>query len=305
MDMFVEVLRNKYEVKMCSNYKSLFKSIFSGSLLHPKSEMIIYTSLIFPLVLIFKILRPSKKIYYMIRGDEIEYVKQKKRHFRAKISFLFQYTLNKLGCHFVFVCEDLKYLFENRYGNIKKAHVLPNTLGKKLPDSKCVDRNIALVGDFDTVKNIEWAIENLSNGKFDVHLYGNHQLPGKWQRPWLHAHGLVQDLTSCLHDSCSLVIFPDTSAGFPNVLIEAMQVGCGAIVHREFPFKYLPVSEQWRFDLNSNNHRDSNSKDKCESDLEAVLSRLLEERRNFKRDNKELIALVESDWEKRVWEIFG
>jgi len=41
------------------------------------------------------------------------------------------------------------------------------------------------------------------------------------------------------------------------------------------------------------------------SELELVLERLLQEGRDFKKDNPEFIKLIESEWEKRVWEIFG
>ncbi len=43
---------------------------------------------------------------------------------------------------------------------------------------------------------------------------------------------------------------------------------------------------------------------KMAGELELVLERLLCEKRDFKEDNPKLIKLIESDWEKRVWEIF-
>jgi len=240
----------------------------------------------------------------MVRGDEITYVKQRKRYIRALVAFLFQKLLEVLGCRFVFVCDDLKVLFEKRLGLIRKSCVLPNTLGKRLPDTRPFDGRIALIGDFNTVKNIEWAIQSLSNGKFEVHLYGNRSLPEKWKKPWLHTHGVVENLTSALRQSVSLVILSCFSAGFPNVIIEALEAGCGVVVHREFPFKYLPISDEWRFSLNSTDRDNCNSKTKNESELELVLDRLSREKRDFKEDNPELIKLIESDWEKRVWGIF-
>jgi len=212
--------------------------------------------------------------------------------------------LNTLGCHFVFVCEDLCILFEKRLGPISKSHVLPNTLGKPLPDIRPFDGRVALVGDFNTVKNVEWAIENLCSGKFEIHLYGNQTVPEKWRRPWLNAHGFVRDLTSALQHSASIVALSYIDAGFPNVLIESLEAGCGVVIHRRFPFKYLPIADEWRFSLNPSDPNGRNTKNNRESNLEFVLDRLLQEKRDFKRDNLELIRLIESDWEKRVWEVF-
>jgi glycosyltransferase involved in cell wall biosynthesis len=306
MDMLTDVLRTKGRVERIGTLPALWHLLLSRRLGCSQATIIIYTSLLAPFILLLKLIRPSVPVYYMVRGDEVTYVKQANRYFRAFVATVFQKLLNRLGCHFVFVCEDLLVLFEKRLGHIRKSCVLPNTLGKRLSDIRPFDGRIALVGDFDTVKNIEWAIDSLSSGKLEVHLYGNRTLPEKWRRGWLHAHGIVQDLTSCLRDSCSLVVFPDTSAGLSNVVVEALEAGCGVVVHREFPFKYLPISAEWRFDLYSPNHENHNSKISDQrSDLECVLDRLLHEKRDFKKDNPELIELIESDWEQRVWEIFS
>ena len=77
------------------------------------------------------------------------------------------------------------------------------------------------------------------------------------------------------------------------------------VVHRDFPFKYLPIADEWRFNLNSLKHGNYKSKDEYNGELESVLDRLLYEKRDFKHDNPELIKLIESDWEQRVWEIFS
>jgi hypothetical protein len=193
-------------------------------------------------------------------------------------------------------------MFENRLGPIKKFSILPNTLGKPLPAARPFDGRIALVGDFDTVKNVEEALTDLSSGKYEVHLYGNETLPDKWRISWLHAHGIVRDTRFELAHCASLVVLSSISAGFPNVIIEALEAGCGVVVHSEFPFKYLPVSNSWRFCLKSSRNEAHCSND---SSLEDVLDRLRRDGRDFKRDNPELIELIESDWEERIWKILG
>jgi len=300
--MFVNVLQKEHIVERVETPWAFFILLLSGKLSSRHTTIIIYISLLAPLIAMLKVLRPKLPVYYMVRGDEVTYVKQANRYFRAFVAVILQRLLNTLGCHFVFVCEDLRVLFEKRLGKIRRSSVLPNTIGKPLPEIRPFDGRVSLIGDFDTVKNIEWAIENLSCGKFEVHLYGNRKLLEKWQRPWLHAHGVVKNLTSALRQSASLVVLSYIDAGFPNVVIEAQQAGCAVVLHREFPFKYLPIADQWRFSLESSNDRSDGSKT---SELEKVLDRLFREKRDFKRDNPELIELIESDWEKRVWEIFG
>lgn len=305
IDLLVDVLRRRSTVEKIETPLDFLRSLASDKLRMASTCVIVYVSLMAPSILLLKLIRPSVPVYYMVRGDEATYVKYAKRYFRAFVGIILQRLLNALRCHFVFVCEDLRVLFENRLGKIRRSSVLPNTIGKPLPEIRPFDGCVALAGDFNTVKNIEWAIEHLSSGKFEVHLFGNRMLPEKWKRPWLHLHGIVKDLTSALRQSASLVVLPDISAGFPNVVIEALQAGCGVVVHRDFPFKYLPISNEWRFDLNSLNGENYDSEADPKSDLESVLERLLEEKRDFKQDNPELIELVESDWEARVWEIFG
>jgi len=305
MEIFVNVLQKHHAVERVRTPGAFFRLLLGCKLSSSHTTIIIYISLLAPLIAMLKLLRPNLPVYYMVRGDEITYVKHDRRYFRAFVAVILQRLLNVLGCHFVFVSEDLRLLFEKRLGKIRRSSVLPNTIGKLLPEIRPFDGRVALVGDFDTVKNIEWVIENLSSGKFEVHLFGNRMFPQKWKRPSLHAHGLVEDLTSALRQSASLVVLPDISAGFPNVVIEALEAGCGVVVHREFPFKYLPISNEWRFELNSTGGKNCGSEADPKTKLGSVLERLLKEKRDFKQDNPELIELVESDWEKRVWEIFS
>lgn len=302
--MFVNVLQKGGAVERVKTPWAFLRLLLGCKLSSSHTRIIIYTSLLAPLIPMLKLLRPKLPVYYMVRGDEVTYVKHANRYFRALVAVIFQRLLNTLGCHFVFVCEDLRVIFEKRLGPISKSHVLPNTLGKPLPDIRPFDGRVALVGDFNTVKNVEWAIENLSGGKFEVHQYGNRTSPEKWQRPWLQLHGVVEDLSSVLRQCASLVVLSYIDAGFPNVVIEALEAGCSVVVHQAFPFKYLPIADEWRFSLNSTGRDNCNLKTESESKLEFVLERLLREKRDFKRDNLEFIRLIESDWEKRVWEIF-
>ena len=99
----------------------------------------------------------------------------------------------------------------------------------------------------------------------------------------------------------ALVILPYIDAGFPNVVIEALLAGCPVTVHDKFPFRYLPIHGAWRFKLLEGALTDDQ---RSLSDLEVFLDGLLREQRDFAKDNKPLIELVESDWERRVWEVF-
>jgi len=305
MEMLNEVLEKRGTVQKVNTQAGFIRFLTKRDEPEKSVNAMVYTSLAAPYILALRLLRPSVPIYYLIRGDEITYVKHQRRHFRALVAIIFQWIMNAVGCHFVFVCEDLRILFKKRLGPIKKSSVLPNTCGKRLPEIRSFDGRLALVGDFDTVKNIEWAIEQLDSGKFEVHLYGNRTFPEQWRKPWLHAHGMVDDLRARLRSDCSLVVLADTTAGFPNVLVEALDAGCGCVVHGMFPFKHLPIADQWRFSLNTTDRYNDYSENERQDFLEVVLGRLMREQRDFKRDNLELIHMIESDWEKKVWEIFG
>ena len=305
MEMLMDALQKKGTATRIKTIRAFLRLLIGKNIHAQPVSVLIYTSLMAPFIFLMRIARPTIPIYYMVRGDEITYVKRSNRHFRAIVALLFQKSLAMLNCHFVFVCEDLRVRFEQRLGPIRRSFVLPNTLGKRLPEIRPFDGRLALVGDFGTVKNIESAIQNLSDGKFEVHLYGNRTFPEKWRRPWLDAHGFVEDLTSALRRSVSLVVLPFVDAGFPNVVVEALEAGCACVVHREFPFEYLPIADEWRFSLSSSGDSDRNLENQNESNLESVLDRLLKEKLGFKHNNQELIQLIESDWEKKVWEIFG
>ncbi len=238
----------------------------------------------------------------MVRGDEATYAKQAGHVAQAHFSLLCQRMLKGLGCHFVFVCEDLRALFEERFGTFKRSSVLPNTIGRPMPTIRGFEGRIALVGDFGTVKNTEWAIQRLSRGEYEVDLYGANSVPDPWQRPWLTCRGVVSNLTEELTRRPALVLLPYVDAGFPNVVVEALLAGCPVAVHEKFPFRHLPVHDAWRFSLCGNGVKSSDS---GPSDLESFLGRLRKQQRDFRQDNTELMEIVESNWEQRVWDILG
>lgn len=295
--MLLDVLRKKTSVCTVRTFADYFRFLFSEA----PAVVLLYTSLMAPCAAIIRIARPEVPICYMIRGDEVSYVMKRGRRFRAFIAVLFQRFLRRLGCHFVFVCEDLRVLFEERLGPIPKASVLPNTIGKPLPPSRPFDGRVALVGDFHTVKNTEWALHSLARGRFEVHLFGNRSVPAEWARPWLHSHGVITDMVAGLREHATALVLPYIDAGFPNILVEALEAGCNVLVHRDFPFKHLPIGDDWRFDLT-----EPRSGGQVEqSQLEMVLGRLQQEQRLFTTDNPALVQLIESDWEERVWRILG
>lgn len=297
IEMLAQVLSKRGDFKRIEHLTAFIRFLLKTQ----DAYVLVYTSLMAPLVLLIRLLHPKVRVYYMVRGDEVTYVKNAGRHFRAFVAVAFQRALARMQCRFVFVCEDLRVVFERRLGRISRNYVLPNTIGRLLPTIAPFDGRVGLVGDFGTVKNIEFVIEHLSRGRFEVHLFGNKGVPETWDREWLHAHGVVDDLKGSLARHCSTVVFADSSAGFPNVLVEALEAGCSVLVHREFPFRLLPINELWRFDLSTVN---GNTRGGA-SPLEDVLVRLMQEQRDFRRDNPELIQLIESDWEKRVWDVFG
>lgn len=302
--MLVKALQARGTVVRIMSFSQLARNVIGRKIGKESQRILIYTSLMAPFVAVLKLLKPSIPVVYMVRGDEISFVQRHGRRLRARVALWFQKLLARLGCHFVFVCEDLLALFEERMGKITNASVLPNTLGKPVPAVRPFDGRVGLIGHFDSVKNIEWAIQNLSGGRFEVHLFGNYTYPEEWHRPWLQSHGFVQDLRSQLRDKCSLVVLSYVDAGFPNVVLDALEAGCGVVVHDRFPFKYLPVHEAWRFSLASK-MLSQQQEAGMPSDLECTLGRLLREKRDFKNDNNVLIELVESDWEQRVWEILS
>ena len=298
--MLTEAIGKKASTVRVRTLRSLLGQFFGHDRRRQAVSILIYTSLMTPAVYLLRILCPKAKVYYMVRGDEISYVLFARRRVRAAVAWVFQKTMRWANVEYVFASEDLAVLFEKRYGRIRKKSVLPNTAGVRLPPTATFDGRVALVGDFGTVKNMEWALENLTGGKYEVHIYGNRRVPRQWDKPWVHCHGVVDDLTGALRRRPMLVLLPDISAGFPNVVNEALLAGCPVAAHDAFPFKYFPLHEAWRFSLSS-------PQQECgsESPLERSLARLMKERRDFQEDNIDLVELVESSWEERVWEIFG
>lgn len=294
IELLCDVLRKKNEVKWIDRF-SLFCKMLITNEFRSFDKVLFYSSLVVPCLLVLKILKPKVRQYYMVRGDEISYVLLRKRYFRAIVAFVLQYLAKRLGCNFIFVCKDLEVLFEKRYGTIKKKVVFPNTLGVKLPEINEVGNRTAIIGDFNSVKNIEWVLESLSSGRYEVHVYGNRSLPEKYNKAWVVSHGIVSDLTSEFKKCPALLVLPYTDAGFPNVINDALLAGCPSVVHDKFPFTYLPYSDNWRYVLTK----------KPSSNLVSFLDYLVTSKRDFKKDNPELISLIESSWEDRVREIFN
>jgi len=303
MVMLEEVLRQAGSVRRLCRFSDLPGWLWSDELRCGHDAAIIYTSLLAPLAVLLRIFRPQCPVFYMVRGDEVTYTAFAGRRLRSLVALCFQKILAVAGCRFVFVSADLRSVFIRRLGRIRRSSLLPNTLGRPLSESRVFDGKVALVGDFGTVKNVEQVIELLDGGGFRIDLYGNSSLPPKWRRPWLHAHGIVVNLVNYLRDS-TLVVLAGLDEGIPNVLVEALQAGCGVVVHSEFPFRLLPISERWRFDLPRRG--DAGGKgSRPPRNLRLVLDRLMAEQRSFKQDNPHLVRLIESDWSARIRSIFA
>lgn len=302
MEMLLDVLAKKCRVTKIQTLRAFLRFLWeAGRVPHPVS-VLVYGSFAAPLLIPLRFLHRRIPVYYMVRGDEATYARQAGHVVQAHLAVLCQRILKGLGCHFVFVCDDLRALFEERLGALKRCSVLPNTIGRPMPPIRGVEGRIALVGDFGTVKNTEWALQRLARGEYEVDLYGAREVPDEWRRPWLTCRGVVANLTQELAQRPALVLLPYVDAGFPNVVVEALLAGCPVAVHEKFPFRYLPVHDAWRFSLSSNGAHASNG---GRSDLESFLGRLREQRHDFRQDNAELLRVVESNWEQRVWDILG
>jgi glycosyltransferase involved in cell wall biosynthesis len=297
MDLLTEVLREMGAVRRVHSAGELWRFLRTRQPPDTRLSVLVYSSLMAPLVAILRLFRRPVRFYYMVRGDEVTWAEHRGRNLRAMAAVVLQKLMAVLGCCFVFASEDLRELFARRLGNAARYEVLPNTLGKSLPEVRAFDGQVAVVGDFGTVKNIEHVIDALDGGEFTVDLYGNRSLPKRYQRSRVRAHGVVPNLKSHLRNS-SLLVLSSISEGFPNVLLDALEVGCGVVVHDEFPFRKLPITDRWRFALEPGRSRGV-------TDLRTVLRRLRDEDRDFGADNRELVSLVESNWGGRVLGVFA
>ena len=287
MEMLAGALACRGRVVRIRTIAAFWRLLRESSRRQPELALLVYTSLLAPLVALVRAFRPSVRVYYMVRGDEVTWAIQRRRRWRGILARWLGRLMIAAGCRFVFASQDLQEAFGQRLGRIPHASVLPNTLGQPVPPSRPFDGRVAVVGDFGSVKNIETVIAALSGGDFRLDLFGNTHLPAHWQRPWLRAHGVVKDLPAQLAQ-CSLVVLASVSEGFPNVLLDALQAGCGVVAHRDFPFRLLPLEEPWRFDPH------------VPGDLANVLGSLRRRQRVFSQDNPELLRLVESDWNEHV-----
>ncbi len=262
--------------------------------------VIVYYDVLAPFVAAVRFLFGSLTVVYMVRGDQVSWARFQGRTWRAGAAQILQKWMRGLGCVFVFASEDLRVIFTERLGPLRRAAVLPNTVGYPLPPSRPFDGRVAVVGDFGTVKNIEFVLNGLSEGRYRVDLFGNTRLPDRWRQPWLQSHGIVADLPSHLKHS-SLVVLSSVTEGFPNVIVEALEAGCGVVAPSGAPFERLPLSAMWRYQMEPRNSHADSAHGK---ELTDVLHRLLEEQPDFQAHNRELYDLIESDWESRIWEIF-
>jgi len=299
MDLLSEALGREHPTERIRTWRSLAGLLVRGGLDGQAVTLVFFTSLLVPLAVLLKLLTPGLSLCYMVRGDEYTYALSQRRRFRALVALCLQQLLRVARGRFVFVSWDLAQVFGQRLGRICRSCVLPNTLGEALPPTRPVGQAVAVVGDFGTVKNIESVIAGLSGGNYQLHLYGNRSLPEQWQRPWLCAHGVVDDLSAHLRD-VSLVVLASVSEGFPNVLVEALQAGCGVVVHNGFPFRHLPVADEWRFDLPRDADTEPGLVHHGHLRLEDVIETLRSQGRDFRQDNPELVQLIESDWQRRV-----
>lgn len=297
--MFVNVLKKRRPTCVKRPISALLH-LMSLRIRGRNACVIVYYDVLAPFVTVLRILFPNLTLVYMVRGDQVSWAKFQNRKVRAIVAHIFQKWMSILGCVFVFASEDLHVTFTQRIGSFRRAEVLPNTLGFSLPPSRPFDGRIAVVGDFGTVKNIEFVLSSLCEGRYHVDLFGNTSLPDKWKQPWIESHGIVTDLPAHLK-RCSLVVLSSVTEGFPNVVVEALEAGCCVVAPSGSPFNKLPLSSKWRYRMEPQNGQVSS----CHNEkLVHVLNRIMTEQPNFRNDNRELYDLIESDWEQRIWEIF-
>jgi len=297
--MFVDVLGKQYPTYVKKPLPA-FWHLMALRVRGRNACVIVYYDVLAPFIAVLRFLFPSLTLVYMVRGDQILWARFKGRKIRAWMAYIFQKWMSRLGCVFIFASEDLRITFTERLGLLNRAEVLPNTVGYSLPPSRSFDGRIAVVGDFETVKNIEFVLNSLCEGLYHVDLFGNTSLPEKWKRPWLQSHGVVSDLSSHLKH-CSMVVLSSVTEGFPNVVAEALEAGCCIVAPEGAPFRGLPLKPMWRYQMEPcNGHPRAGHNKK----LTHVLHHIMAKQPDFRTDNRELYELIESDWEKRIWEIF-
>lgn len=238
--------------QLCS-VAAVFKSILRQASWWQKSgnKIIIFASLVCPLVVLIKIFFPKIDVIYFVRGDEVLEAQSRNRKLRRNIALFFQYVLWRgVKAKHIFVSWDLEVLFRRRYGAEGISCVVPNTIGRELPATRAFNGIVTIVGDFGTVKDIEWILKELSGSEFSVRLYGNSiQIP-LWCAENIKSFGVIDELRVALENSTLLVV-ASNSEGYPNIANEALESGCAVVVHNAFPFEFFPLNEQWKFSKQS------------------------------------------------------
>lgn len=270
-------------------WRRRFRELPAALRAKPPDLVLVYTSLMAPLVLLLKLRRPSLGVRYMVRGDEYLEARARQRRLRAWTAVVLQGLLARLGARFVFVSWDLEELFLSRHPNLRDTRVLPNTLGRPLPPVRPFDGRVAVVGEFGGLKRIEWLLEELEESGCEAHVFGNATLPVRWKQPWVVSHGHVGDLVAELGMHCTLLAMASVSEGFPNVVIDAQASGCAIVLPETFPFARFPLAPTWRFPQEPGG-------------LRRRLAELGRAPRDFTLENGKLRDLLESDWGRRIEE---
>lgn len=284
-EQFVKFLESHGEtIVLCSARDTLAHLLEDSFVWRCDCSIVIFTSVMAPLVLSFRLIGGRARVVYMVRGDEISEALQRKRLIRASVAYLFQWVLWRvLKAQHIFVSWDLKELFVTRFGNGATFNVVPNTVGSPLPASRRFDGTVTVIGDFESIKNIEWILNELEGSEFRVVIYGNTSLPMRWRTNWITSKGVVADLQVHLCQSTLLAI-SSRSEGYPNIINEALVSGCAVVVHSGYPFEFFPLSSKWKFG--------------CQRGCLLALLRKVHSDRiwTYDADNSELRTLVAKDW---------
>jgi hypothetical protein len=252
-------------------------------------RILLVTSLLAPLVLAIRIRWPGTRVMYLVRGDEILEARWRGRWLRAWLAGRMQTLMVRCGVEFVFVSWDLEALFLERHPRLHGTRILPNTAGCVLPPVRPFDGRVAVVGDFGSLKRVDWLLEELRDSGCQIHLFGNRSLPERWRHQGIVSHGLVTDLAGELSIHCSLLVMASATEGFPNVLVDAQRAGCAVLLPNAFPFARFPLAQEWRFALEPGS-------------LAHALRTLSAKPRDFSWDNADLRALLERDWNELIEE---